>query len=207
MSEYTEGAIHQLADQFERAGFTAGEVKTAGEIEHLHHFLQTLRGTHEIVPIDYVFDVSLLCQLPFDGALREVQFVCDGDKIYKLEKRGDDLYVNDKKIGLYRSKRQLNEKTIQGHELRTELDGKPEAKLPAALLDYLVEHPALWPECWKEDEEGNTIYIYFWGDIFRNSSGYLFVRYGSWHDGRVVSFCRWLGFHWLGLSPAGSLAS
>lgn len=211
MSEYTEGAIHQLADQLERVGFTAGEVKAAGETGRLEDFLGILRGTHQIVRIEHVINILLLCKLPFNGAEREVQFVAVGETIWKLEKRGDDLYVDRgngfEKLGLYRSEHQLNGKSILGHELRTEIEGRPEAKLPAALLDYLVEHPLLWPESWKKDVGGNTTYIYFWGDLFRDSDGPLYVRYGYWKGGGVVSGCRWLVYPWNGLNPAGSLSS
>lgn len=210
MSKYTEGATHQFANQLERAGFTDHELRRAGEAKHLESFLGTFRGTHRIVPIENVFDASLPCQFPFYGAMRKVQYFFDGDNtIWKLEKHGGDLYANDKKIGVYRSEYQLGGQSIEGYKLRAEIDGKPEAKLPAALLDYLVEHPMLWPECWKKDENGDSIYIYiyFWGDIFNDPGGALYVRYGCWRDGQVISEYSHLYKHWSGNNPAGSLAS
>lgn len=72
----------------------------------------------------------------------------------------------------------------------------------ASVLDHLIEHPELWPEEWKGK------YVYFWGTIFRDpSNGFLYVRYGYWDGGEVVSNYRWLGNGWGSSRPAASLAS
>ena len=60
------------------------------------------------------------------------------------------------------------------------------------VLDYLFKNPHLIPESWKKDEKGNTRYIFFWGTIYRNSGGSLYVRYLYWYGSRW----RW-GYHWL----------
>lgn len=69
------------------------------------------------------------------------------------------------------------------------------------VLQYLIENPSLWPEDWKGK------YVYFWGTIFRGSDGYLYVRFGYWNEGEVVSDYCWLGGGWRVGSPAASLAS
>lgn len=102
-------------------------------------------------------------------------------------------------MSLYLSEKQRNGNYIHGNDLRKELESQP--VLNATVLDYLIEHPELYPEDWKDK------YIHFWGTIFRNSGGRLCVRCGYWNEGRVVSSYRWLGRGWLGLYPAASLAS
>lgn len=156
--------------------------------------VQTLEG---------LIDLSQLCKLPFSGAER-VSPAKTG--VVKLEKRGDDLYLDGKKIELFRSSGQQGDRYIVGHELRKELEAKG-GNLSAKVLDYLEEHPELWPESWKTDADGNTIYIYFWDDIFRYSDGGLYVRYGYWGDGRVVSNYRWLDRGWYRDRPSASVAS
>ena len=153
--------------------------------------------------LEVLIDLSAPCKLPFDGAER-VSPTKSG--VVKLERRGDDLYLNDKKIELFRSSGQQGDRYIVGHELRKELEAKG-GQISASILDKCVENPALWPESWKKDDQDNTIYVFFWDDIFRDSNGDLFVRYGYWVGGEVVSNCRWLGRDWGSRHPSASLAS
>jgi hypothetical protein len=121
-----------------------------------------------------------------------------------LERRGDDLYLNGKKI-VFRLSEQQKGGYIKGEELRKELQDK--VVLNANVLDYLLAHPDLIPESWKKDERGNTRFIYFWGTIYRDSSGSLYVRYLCW-DGDCWDWdCHWLGLGWLSNEPAAVLAS
>jgi len=143
--------------------------------------VQTLEG---------MIDLSQLCKLPFSGAER-VSPAKSG--IVKLERRGDDLYLDGKKIELFLSAGQQGDHYIVGHELRKELEVRG-GNISAKVLDYFEEHPKLWPESWKRDADGNTIYIYFWDDIFRDpADGSLCVRYGCWYEGRVESRYDWPG--------------
>lgn len=83
---------------------------------------------------------------------------------------------------------------ISGNELRTRMKG---TGLSASVLDYLIEHPELAPESWKEKtKEGNTQFIYFWGTIFRSSDGNLCVRSWYWYDGRWQTDYIWLDYDW-----------
>ncbi len=153
--------------------------------------------------LEALIDLSVPCKLPFDGAER-VSPAKSG--VVKIEKRGDDLYLDGKKIELFRSAGQEGDRYIIGHKLREELEAKG-GNVGGSILDHLVAHPELWPENWKKDDQGNTIYVYFWDDIFRRSDGRLYVRCGCWHDGEVVSGYGWLVRGWGRIGPSASVAS
>lgn len=149
-----------------------------------------------------VIDTNLDPRLPFAGANIEKHARVGN---VTIEKRSDGrLYIDGKKIVLYRSSRQLNGKTIKGHELRTEVDGKP--VLSASILDFLKANPEFIPEDWKQDENGNTIYIFFWGTIYRSSGGGLYVRCLFWSVGEWCGFYGWLDDDWYSSFPAAMAA-
>lgn len=94
---------------------------------------------------------------------------------------------------------------ISGTEMRTRMEGKG---MSAAVLDYLIEHPEETPESWKKNENGDINFIFFWGTIYRDSIGDLYVRCWYFHGGQWQSnHCRWLDDHWGGQNPAAVLAS
>ena len=117
----------------------------------------------------------------------------------KLEKRGDDLFLNGKKLVLHLSKRQQNGKVIEGYELRKELTKA--TILNACVLDYLLKHPELIPDSWKGK------FIFFWGTIYRHSDGNLFVRYLLWSGDGGYWIYFWLDDDWYDFNPAAVLAS
>ncbi|PIP34473.1 hypothetical protein COY54_00555 [Candidatus Falkowbacteria bacterium CG_4_10_14_0_8_um_filter_41_36] len=90
---------------------------------------------------------------------------------------------NPTNIFLYQSKKQLKG-SIKGDELRQELEGQ--RVLNVNVLDCLLAHPDLIPEEWKEK------YIFFFGTIYRNSRGNLFVRYLRWNGSEWIWICLWL---------------
>lgn len=95
---------------------------------------------------------------------------------------------------------------ITGNILRERLKGKN--PLSASILDYLIEHPEIIPESWKEKTaKGTTQFIYFFGTIYRSRSGNLYVRYWCWDEGRWQSDYYWLDYYWRGLDPSALLAS
>ena len=148
-------------------------------------------------------DTNLDPRLPFSGATIERH--ARVGKV-KIELRADGcLYVGGKKVGLYRSERQMNGNVVKGYELRTEVDGKP--VLSASILDFLMSHQEFIPEEWKKDENGNIIFIFFWGTIFRGADGSLYVRYLCWLEGAWHERCYWLGNGWLSNDPAAVCAS
>jgi hypothetical protein len=139
-------------------------------------------------------------------------FIPDGCKVeshkemavLKLTRKGDDLFLDGKKIELFLSDKQ-KKGTVVGNDIRKELEGKP--VLNACHLDYLREHPDLIPDSWKVDEQGKTRYIFFWGSIYRRSVGNLRVRYLYWNDGGWNWSNRWLDDEWNSNNPAAVLAS
>lgn len=106
--------------------------------------------------------------------------------------------VDVSKISLFVSESQ--KKWIQGYDLLKEL--KPKSPLNANVLDYLYEHQELIPKWWKK-EWG----IFFWGTIYRDSDGRLYVRYLFWNVGAWRWGYGWLDNGWRGLDPAALLAS
>lgn len=79
------------------------------------------------------------------------------------------------KISLYLSEKQ-KEGIISGHDLRKDLAGKP--VMNANVLDYLLARPELIPEEWKGK------HIFFWGTIYCDSFGNLYVRCLHWDGSR-----------------------
>jgi len=148
-------------------------------------------------------DIGKQPRLPFAGATVEKH---TGTGTVTIEKRADgQLYIDGKKVVLHLSERQLGGKWLKGHELRTELDNKP--VLNATILDFLQDHPEYIPDDLKQDEQGKTRYIFFWGTIYRNAGGNLYVRYLCWLGGQWQFLYGWLDGGWLGGGPAACLAS
>ena len=121
--------------------------------------------------------------------------------------KGGQWKFDPKQVEFYLSSGQKGDdnKAIEGYKLRKELAGKP--VLNANVLDYLLKNPHLIPEEWKKDGQGNTRYIFFWGTVYRNRDGDLFVRYLYWYHGGWHRSYRWLGRGWDGRSPSALRAS
>jgi hypothetical protein len=158
------------------------------------------------IPIKYTVDLSAPPRLPFDGA--EV-VKHEGTGKVSIELRSDDnLYIDGKKVELYLSKRQIGDKRIEGYELRKELEDGTQVLLNSNVLDYLYDHSELFPEHWKKNEQGETLYIFFWGSIFRDpSNGHLCVRDLCWSDVSLRRSYGWLGNGWCRFNPSVLLAS
>jgi hypothetical protein len=117
-----------------------------------------------------------------------------------LEKRPDGkLYANGVEVVRHLSLNQQNGRRIQGHNLRKELNDVQ--VLNACIMDALLANPQLIPYEWK------TGVTYFWGTIFRNALGLLYVEYLYWRDGQWNWECIWLDSDWYGRRPAAALAS
>lgn len=126
---------------------------------------------------------------------------------WKVEQhiKGGSLKWDPAQVQFHLSPNQENGKVIEGNKLRKELEGKP--VFNANLLDYLLAHPHLIPEEWKQDEQGRIRYIFFWGTIYRNSDGDLYVRCLCWGVGGWQWNYRWLVSVWRERSPAALRAS
>ena len=108
-------------------------------------------------------------------------FVPDGWTVEE-HKKGGQLDFNPANLRFYLAAGQKNGKSMQGHKLRKDLAHM--SVMNANVLDYLLANPDLIPEDWKNQEGGNTRYIFFWGTIYRYSDGDLCVRCLYWDDGR-----------------------
>lgn len=108
--------------------------------------------------------------------------------------KGGQFHWNKDKVKLHLSPNQMDGKAIEGNKLRKELAGLP--VMNANVLDYLLDHPHLIPEEWK----GNA--VFFWGTIYRNPDGRLYVRYLVWNDGRWEHDYGWLDRGWGSSRPA-----
>ncbi len=211
MSSYSEGQTHQLMNQLERAGFTPAEITKLGQMQYedLRALRGVVSGTHEIRRVSDIINLSIPARLPFGTSVLETH---QGMGRVKIERRGDDLYLDGKQIVLYRSKEQEEDQKISlrfilGHNLRKELDLRGN-NVSAVVLDYLADHPEFWPESWKKDKQGNTLRVYFWGDIFRNLlTGELYVRCGYWENGKVELSSMPLDRAWRAIHPSAALAS
>ena len=127
--------------------------------------------------------------------------------------KGGRWKFNPKEVEFYLSKEQKKCRTIkgkkrEGNRLRKRLKGK--SVFNANLLDYLLKHPDLISEDWKKDEDEDIRHIFFWGTIYRDPRGYLYVRFLYWDD--IWNDCWDSHFNWLGNyfndnSPAAVRAS
>ncbi len=124
-------------------------------------------------------------------------FVPDGWSVEKHNK-GGQFQWDGAKVKLYLARGQKNGKVIEGNKLRNKLRKELAKKhvFNANLLDYLLAHPHLIPEEWKEKA------VFFWGTIYRDRGGGLYVRCLFWSgDGWNRDF-GWLDRGWSGGSPA-----
>jgi len=136
---------------------------------------------------------------------------CDADPFVpsgwtvESHRKGGQFAFDHAKIKLYLSPNQRNGKIINGNKLRKELANEP--VLNANVLDYLLKNPNLIPEQRKKDESGNTLYIFFWGTIYRYSNDDLCVRF-MFYSGSLLNYGNSpLDLDWDDNDPAALLAS
>lgn len=193
---YSIGQMNQLGDAFELAGLTSEDVSRLRNYPHWADIKAVLRDQAEITYIQHLIDGDADAFVPsylssVDSHQKQGQL--------KVELRSDELYLNNRKINRYLSKKQQKGKVITGNDLRKELSSMP--VLNANILDFLLKNPQLIPESWK------TGYTYFWGTIYRYSDGSLCVRCLDWGAGQWQAYCTWLDGGWYGQNPAALLAS
>jgi hypothetical protein len=93
------------------------------------------------------------------------------------------------------------ESRISGYENLKRLKATGKTPLDVRVLEELLKHPELIPEEWKN---GVT---YFWGTIFCDSDGNLYVACLRRNGDRWDWSCDWLDGDWNGCEPAACLAS
>lgn len=133
-----------------------------------------LRGELEVVEKKHTIDCDAPPFVPEGWEVVEHQsggqFVCNLD--------GIELYLADEQ----------RQGSIDGHELRRKLEGR--LSLNANVLDYLLKHPELIPDKWRGK------YIFFWGTIYRDSDGNLYVRCLDWDHEEWSWRFGWLDGPW-----------
>jgi len=173
--------MNQLADALEEAGYTPDDVTKLRSSKQLPAVKELLRGNAKIKVVRYLIDCSADPYIPGGWTVEEHQ-------------KGGTLEWDSAKILLFLAEKQKTG-LITGHDLRKELVDKP--VLNANVLDYLLAHPELIPEDWKEGE-----YIFFWGTIYRYSDVGLCVRCLGWGGGRWYWDYHWLLRDWFANYPA-----
>lgn len=162
----------------------------------LKEFLQSIGSTN-------------VCVIPTKNKKRYI-IDCDADPflpagwtVEKHRKGGQlDWDVIKAKIQLYLSKEQQDGKDIQGNKLRKKIEKLAKKKaLNANVLDFWLANPHLIPDIWKGK------YIYFWGTIYRDSSGRLCVRCLYGDGDRWCWYYRWFDCGLGGSHPAAVLKS
>jgi len=187
------GQAHDMELAMQGTEWTTDDLKRFySSRDLLNGALQVVRGTATITPVEHIIDCAADPFVPNSWTVETHQ-------------PGGLWKWNPEQVQFYLSTNQQNGKTIKGNKLRKELAGKP--VLNANVLDYLLKNPQLIPEEWKKDSNGNTRYIFFWGTIYRNAVGSLFVRYLYFNDGQWSWSHDWLDYAWGSYNPAALLAS
>lgn len=179
------GQANELKLAFRRADFSNDDIKRLCEGNVLADVRRVLLGHASVTVMEHVIDC--------DAA----PFVPNGWKVEEHQK-GSQFKFDATKVEFYLSAAQ-KKGSIEGNKLRKELVGKP--VLNANVLDYLLKNPHLIPDEWKGK------YLFFWGTVYRDSDGGLYVRYLRWHGGRWGWGSGWLGYGWNGGDPAALRAS
>ncbi|MFA6253597.1 MAG: hypothetical protein WC687_05055 [Patescibacteria group bacterium] len=183
---FSIGQMNQLGDAFEAHGLTPEDVTKLRSHPDFAMLRLFARGQAKLVLPQHLIDCDAA---PFQP---------NGWSVEKHIKAGQFEW-NPTKVKLYLAKSQKPGKLVEGNKLRKELEGQ--LVLNANVLDYLLAHPELIPDEWK----GKA--IFFWGTIYRNADGHLFVRYLCWVDGGWDWGNGWLGNGFVGSGPAAVSAS
>lgn len=101
------------------------------------------------------------------------------------------------KVSLYLSDDQKDGKGLTGSKFRQEL--KSQLVMNANMLEFYLAHTSLIPEDWK----GKA--VFFWGTVYCDASGRLYVRCLGWRGKRWDWSDRCLGDVWGCGNPAALL--
>lgn len=186
-NDFGVGLMHETAITASKVGWEPEDFSKLSKDENLLKLIRgVLYGTHEIKGIEHIID----CDAD--------PFIPSGWSVEEHQKMGN-IKFDASKVDLYLSRPQRKNNSIEGNKLREELKGKK--VLNANVLDFLLKNPHLIPEEWK----GKA--VFFWGTIYRNSRGFLCVRYLYWDGSKWFWGDFWLGNDFHGDLPAACLAS
>jgi hypothetical protein len=185
MSIFSIGAMNQLGDALEKAGWTADDVTKLKQFSNLSAIKDVVNGPAVVIYPEHLIDCDASPFIPEGWTVEE-------------HKKGGLYKFDSGKISLYLSKKQKKGGYSEGNDLRKELVNMPVPN--ANVLDYLLAHPELIPELWK----GKA--VFFWGTIYRISLGGLSVRCLYWLGSEWGWSCHWLGGNFSSDRPA-ALAS
>ncbi|MCC7004408.1 hypothetical protein IT397_00605 [Candidatus Nomurabacteria bacterium] len=176
-----------------REGLTNEDIKILCERRGLlGQFRDVLLNRSEIKPIEHLVDFDTPPSIPQGWTI-----LPDAEQLPARMK--GKMKFDPKKVGLHLDNGQKNGKVIQGNDLRKKLEKVP--VFGAQLLDFLLENPHLIPEEWK----GKA--VFFWGTIYRDTVGDLYVRCLGWHGDRGYWDYHWLDYDWSGNDPSAVLAN
>lgn len=144
---------HELKMSFRRNGWTNAEIKTLSEKNLLADILQVVKGQAEIRFKEYLIDC------------RKTPFIPDG--LFIVEHRKFDSFKLNPSYTKLDLSRRVKNMSLSGVDMRKYLAKK--WVMNANILDFLIDHPNLIPENWK-----NKV-IYFWGTIYGTSNGDIHV--------------------------------
>jgi len=122
---------------------------------------------------DHVIDCNVLPQTP------------KGWKIKQHIRDKPMYWDSETEMIFFLSKNQKGGKTITGHALQRELEGRH--VMSANVLDHWLVHPDLIPLSCKDK------FIFFWGTTYVHSDGSQCVRFLRNQGNVWYSDCRWLG--------------
>lgn len=191
------GQVHELELAMQRAGgWTPALVKKMCVGDFMSQVRDMVVGRVEIVPVERLVDLDADPFLPSGWV--GVECHMKGGKVI-IERRGEDLFVNGRRVGLHLSRCQMIDMVDEGHLLREYLSNKD--VLNANVLDYLLVHPRLVPEKWQGKK------VFFWGTIYRSPDNLLYVRCLIWHGNMFDSDHNRLSYMFSSCAPAAVLAS
>ncbi len=147
--------------------------------------------------------ISIDRTTPFDP----VKFLGRGWTIDEQDERS--LALAQVNLANVRLKHMLKpgETMIKGEAKLERLQEADCIRLDAKVFQTLWENQASIPESWKEKINGNTIFVFFDGTIFRDPSGDRCVLRLSWNVSRWYWNYHWLENDWRVGDPSAVLAS
>ncbi len=196
--EMSTGQAHELAMALDRNGYKKEWVKKLSEGNFLASVLTVLMGNAVVQFVKHLVNLA--------GDCMPKAWKKEGWKIERHVGSGV-LELDPSRLKLHFSPNQLDGKVIKGTDLSDELKAQNIPLLNGCVLDYLLAHTEIIPEDWKQDENGNTRYVYFWDTEYRGPSGRVYVRYLCWIGGRWYWLADWLDCAFDGCHPAALRAS